>query len=162
MPLVTFNYSHSPSGTETTQLGPVLDDFTQSIQLPREAYNKRWWLRSVSASRSEDGANNSVDRFRWIDIKFPELMSDERVLYSLNGEGSTPEPNKSLRFYVNKYSMDQYKFHPSSLYIDAKPNLNLGTHRLDNLMLSMKISAVSGYDSEKLGLWKYSVILEYE
>jgi hypothetical protein len=162
MPLVTFNYSRSASGDDTTQLGAVLDDFTQSVQLPREAYNKRWWLRSVSATRSEDGDNNSVDRFRWVDIKFPELMSDERVLYSLNGEGSTPEPNKSLRFYVNKYSMDQVRFHPSFLLVDAKPNLNLGTHRLDTLTLSMKISAVSGYDNEKLGLWKYSVILEYE
>lgn len=162
MPLVTFDYCRSVDGTATTQLGPSLDDFTQSVQLPREAYNKRWWLRSVKAMRSEDTSTGSVDRFRWIELKFPELMSEERVLYSLNSEGATPEPEKSLRFYVNRYSMDQVNFHPTYLAISSKPNLYLGTHRLDSLNLTMKITARSGYDSETVGLWKYSIILEYE
>lgn len=162
MPLVTFDYSRSSDGKATSQLGDTLDDFTQSVQLPREAYNKRWWLRSVKATRSEDTANSSVDRFRWIEIKLPELMSDERVLYSLNGEGATPEPTKALRFYVNRFSPDQATFHPSYLSVSVNPNLNLGVHRLDSLMLTLKISARSGYDSQKVGVWKYSVILEYE
>jgi len=161
MPLVQFNYSYgNGEGEYTNYPSPSGSPIIQTVNLPREAYNKRWTLRVVNATSVEQPTKTNL---RWVDVSFPELMSDERVMYSLNSEGSsTPEPDRALRFYVNKFSMDQRAFEPDHLAVTTNPNINMGVHRLDDLRLTMKLTARSGVGVGIVSLYKFTVILEYE
>lgn len=159
MPLVTFSYTYS-EGDSNTYSNTPLEKFTQKVTLPREAYNKRWWIRSVQASAVEEIGTNTF--WRWIDIRFPELMPENHVMYSLNSDAATREPDRALRFYVNRFSMDQRNVEPSHYAITSSPNINLGTHRLDSLQVTLQITARSGIDGSPVPLYKYAIILEYE
>jgi hypothetical protein len=159
MPLVTFSYNYSEGDGNTYSTTPV-DNVVHKVTLPREAHNRRWWLRSVQASSVEPFGTNTF--FRWIDVKFPELMPEDHVMYSLNSEGNTSTPSRGLRFYVNAFSQDQRNEEPSHYAIVSSPNINMGTHRLDSLDLNLHITARSGFDGTVVPLYKYSIILEYE
>ena len=89
------------------------------------------------------------------------------MFYSTNAVGnSTPEPNRNLRFYVNKFQLDSslgVSGVPNLLCTDSRPDLPLGHHILDSQELTMIISAVDGRGADtKHSLTQYNVILEYE
>ena len=165
MPLVVFKIAHNEGypnivGQVNTQ---ALNGYKMTVNLPREAYNRRWWLRSINASVFYDNA--ATQRLRWIEVELPQLMPEEHVLYHLEvaeeDKGAIPEPKKRLRFYPNIGSMDQTQFHPSLNCVSLSPNLNMGTHRLDRLQLDMIIYA-SNVDENDTGLNTFELILEYE
>lgn len=163
MPLVQFNYTYSEGdGNVSDYPSGVGEEITLIANLPRVAYNKKWILRTVNATSVEQTVKTD---FRWVDLYIPELMSEERIMYSLNSEGATPEPNRALRFYVNKHSMDQRAWEECHLAVTSHPNMNLGTHRLDELKLTLKLKAYNGVAGASAGLiplYKATVILEYE
>ena len=162
MPLVQFNYSYGDGDGDAINYplpAGVGEEITLSVNLPREAYNKKWILRVVNATSVEQPIKTN---FRWVEVRIPELMSEQNIMYSLNSEGSTPEPNRGMRFYVNKYSMDQRAFEPHHLSVTSNPNINMGVHRLDDLRLTCIVGAKSGIVPALVPLYKFTVILEYE
>ena len=161
MPLVQFNYSHGDGdGDTSTYPDPDGQEIIQTVNLPREAYNKKWTLRVVNATSVE---NLNRTNLAWVDIVLPELMTEQSTMYSLNSSGTiTPEPSRALRFYVNKYSMDQRAFECSHLSVTSNPNINMGVHRLDDLRLTLRLTPHSGLYPRVVSLYKFTVILEYE
>ena len=137
----------------------VLDNTRFSIDLPREAHNKQWVLRSIKAHRVNTGK-----RLRWLEVGFPQLMEEERTHYQLEvadvDKGSVPLPSKSLRFYPNRSSMDQTQFDNTYEMISLTPHLNFGVHRLDSNTLDVIVKA-SANDGSSVGLTTLEIILEY-
>jgi len=87
-------------------------------------------------------------------------MPEDKTMYLLKSAGSTPEPKRVLRFYPNKYGMDQREFNPMTSCIAISPNLDLGVHRLDQLHLDLFVTAKDKSDVS-IGVTTYEVILEY-
>jgi hypothetical protein len=163
MPLVTFSYQDTESGTNPIpDSSKPLDKFIQKIALPREAYNKRWWIRSVQASCLQGSGVGANKFFRWLEFRVNELMPENHIMYSLNSEGATLEPLRVLRFYVNRTATDGKSVHPNHYAIVSSPNINLGTHRLDSLELTLEITARNGIDKSVVNINRYEIILEYE
>jgi len=164
MPLVQFQFVNGEDlNIDDASQSDILFKFTQKVTLPRRAMNKRWWLRSFNANTFHDNENT----WRWVDINLPELMTENHTFYSLNSEGTaTPPPNRGLRFYVNNIGMEQQRFESEFKSISTSPNLNLGTHRLDSLELTLVISAVFGsptaVNAAAPFVDGYTLILEYE
>ena len=156
MPLVTFKRSANSTQNSTVSLTGPLEDFRQTVNLPRELYNKRWFLRSVNMLYRS--ANSDI--LRYMEIRLPQLMPEDKTMFFLKSEGSTPEPKRSLRFYPNKYGMDQRVAISSTICISVSPNLDLGTHRLDQLHLDLFVTAKDQADVS-IGVTTYEVILEY-
>ena len=164
MPLVIFKLGGNqgyPHNVDTLSL--PLDGKKITINLPREAYNKKWTLRSVNATR----LSTSSTFLRWIEIELPQLMPEDHVRYYLNvfepDVGNVPPPGKRLRFYPNRRQQDQSTFGPRRKAISVSPNLNMGVHRLDRLQLDMILYAtnIQGGGSDA-GLTSFELILEYE
>jgi hypothetical protein len=156
MPLVTFKRSANNSYFSTKGLTEPLDDFRQTVNLPRESYNHQWILRSVNVLYRK-----RTERLRYVEIHFPQLMPEDKMMYSTGSEGVTPLPRNVLRFYPNKRGMEQRLFYNHIMSgIAVSPDLNLGVHRLDQLQLDMFITA-RDTDGNLAGVTTYEVILEY-
>lgn len=161
MPLVVLNvegnigYPHNVDADSVT-----LDAHTFTLNLPREAYNKRWTLRSVKALHVNRGS-----RLRWVEIGIPQLMPEDHVHYHLEVDpfdaDSIPPPPKRLRFYPNRVSCDQTQFDSSYGGVNIAPNINLGVHRLDRSQLEIVVNA-STLDTLPTGLVSFECILEYD
>ena len=155
MPLVSFKRSANNDFISTKVLTDALDDFRQSVNLPREAYNRQWILRSVNVLYLK-----STDRLRYFELTFPQLMPEDKMMYFTKSEGATPLPRHTLRFYPNKRGLDQSQFENLNSMIALSPNLSLGVHRLDQLHLDMLVTAKDD-KGNSVGVVTYEVILEY-
>lgn len=162
MPIVQFNYNQHQGELPPTSILPI-DKKIIRVQLPRHAHNKKWVIVGVRAEYDSGKSADSVP-FRWLEVELPELMQENKILYSLNSEGNTKEPSRNLRFYVNKYQIEDLEGNdPVRKSIVVNPNLNLGVHRLDGLELTCIVTAREGDNtSNTTPLLHYSVILEYE
>jgi hypothetical protein len=155
MPLVTFKRSANNSEYSTKEITDALDDFRQTVNLPRESYNHQWVLRSVNVLYRKQ-----TDLLRYVELRFPQLMPEDKMMYFKKSEGSTPLPRSVLRFYPNKRGMEQTQYNHITSCIAVSPDLNLGVHRLDQLQLDMFITA-KDKNGNSVGVTTYEVILEY-
>ena len=165
MPLVIFKVAGN-SGYPQAQIfdSLPLDGTRFTVNLPREAYNKKWILRSVNALYTNGDADVSGRRLRWIEVSLPQLMEETSTFYHLEkheDDADIPTPPKRLRFYPNRVSFDQVDYDPSHESVVVSPNLNMGTHRLDRLQIDLFVWA-SRVDEVATGLVSFEIILEYQ
>jgi hypothetical protein len=160
MPLVIFNYLQ----TEDNPTDDVLNNFKQTIELPRHALDKRWRLVAVNAVYH----SNTKEDFQSFEFRIPELMSNEKVLYAVNGV-NIEDPEESFRFYVKHHQITaleppaegrEFSAHAN---VSEYPNLDLGLHDKTTGELNLFASAKEGKHNRKhCKLNSYSIILEYE
>lgn len=158
MPLIIFKREAYASYVSSTPLTDALDEFRHRVYLPKSLIKKQWFLKSVNyLERSDTG------RVNWVDIEIPQLMPSEKTRFALKQEGTTPQPNRGLRFYPNRYSMDSYKQsdNPITTACISTPNINLGRHSVEEGYLEMIISAKEVGSQDRVGLTSYELILEY-
>jgi hypothetical protein len=165
MPLVSFVYNHTLEAGLSTPL-PV-DNFVMKVRLPFEARSANWRLKRVVAASWNDFLEGPDRHARWIEVSIPELMTEDRLFYSLNTTGVvTPTPNRAFRFYMNQYqtdSRDDISPISSLVTTSASPNYNLGYHKIDKEEITLIISSINGRDPRvKENLSQFSVILEYD
>ena len=134
------------------------------VNLPMRARAASWKIKSVEISYLK----REPLTVRYAEVNFPELMQGNHVMYSLNSEGNTVEPRRTLRFYFNNYSNDQTEnysinFNTSNhRAITSKPDLDLGYHILDNLELSMEMILRRSNDVQTTSSpYAFNIILEY-
>lgn len=165
MPLIVFKRSaYRTSKTESYET-PALNGFNHTVNLSRVLKDKKWILKSVSVlSRSDRTFTDVTTRMKWFEIRFPQLMPQEETLYARGSEGSTPLPREVLRFYPNKYSMDNEDEtqQSTSVGIVSTPNIHLGNHSVEEGYLSMEVFANEVGTNEPIGVTCYEVILEYQ
>jgi len=160
MPLAILNVSGNTGYPQNdSHDSQPLDNTRFTLDLPREAHNKQWVLRSVKGHRVNTG-----NRLRWLEITFPQLMEEEHVSYNLEvtdeDVGTVSTPSKSLRFYPNRSSMDQTQYDNTYEMISISPNINFGVRRLDRSVLDIIVKA-SANDGSPVGLTTLEIILEY-
>jgi len=161
MPLVQFKYRVSPDFNNENENA---EEINMSIKLPLNARAASWKLKKVEVSYLK----RVPLKVRFSEISFPELMNGNHVMYSLNSEGNTPVPNKTLRFYMNHYNNDQQRNH--SLNENASnlraclsnPDLDLGYHIIDKMELNLNFAMKNtdgGTTTESPNA--FNIILEY-
>jgi len=164
MPLVIFKRSaYQTSKTESYETS-ALEGYNHTVNLPRILKDKKWVLKSVNVlSRGDRVASDVSTRMKWFEIRFPQLMRQEETLYALNSERSTPVPRQVLRFYPNKYSMDNEApgDQSTSVGVVSTPNIHLGNHSVEEGYLSMEVFANEVGTNNPIGVTNYEVILEY-
>lgn len=158
MPLVIFKLTGNdgfpkPMGNQTEDLNGKL----MVANLPREARNKRWWLRSVNMMKT----GQITQRLRWLELELPQLMEEDSTLYFLKSGGETSTPNKRLRFYPNGGSQDERVWENSMASINITPNIYFGMKRVDEMFIEMRVYAKMN-DDTFTGVTTMEVILEYD
>lgn len=170
MPLVIFNYNRNTDGAI-----PDNGEFRFVQELPSWAQDKKWTLRAVNALYYPD--DNNPGDFRFVDIKIPELMNRDSVLYSgvgMGEDGGVPvnPPQEFFRFFCKNYQLSQKSFDtPGELYheypafaaVSEYPDWDLGTHHLEQEHLTFIIKSGFGNvkDSAKT-IESASIILSFE
>lgn len=166
MPLVIFNYDQAVDVVGA----PVLDHFTQELEIPRWGHDRKWKLLAVNAAYM----SNEKEDFRHLEVSFPELMTTKNVVYANTSVDNTETPENAFRFYVNTYpSHYDADNRPSNAVtaledsvqktVSVYPNYDLGTHRLENTKISCVVSAKAGNVlGGAVSLRSYSIILGYE
>lgn len=158
MPLVQFQYRESPDFT----IAPDDEEIKMKIRLPHKARNANWKLKEITASYFRD-VPLSV---RYVELDIPELLTGNHIMYSLNSEGNTKEPSRSLRFYMNRYQNDMIDTFGNNISnlrsVISHPDLDLGYHVIEELELTIHFAMFrSNADADKVSPYTFSVILEY-
>ena len=159
MPLVIFNYQQSEDNPTIVHL----DQYKKTIILPDHALDKRWRLHAVNAVYHD----NAKENFQTFEMKIPQLMNSEKMLYSTKGIGGVGPPEESFRFYVNHHQFSHVegniRWPTVHGYVSEYPNYDLGFHDRSSNEISLIVTPRRGNGKQVLSrLNSYNIILEYE
>lgn len=157
MPLIIFNYLQEHDNPSND----VLNEFRQTIVLPRHSLDKRWRLHAVNAVYHSDDKEN----FQTFEFRIPELMNNEKILYATKGL-DVEAPKDTFRFYAKQHQTQSFggirEYSVHSICCEY-PDLDLGFHDKSSGELNLYTSAkVGNGDRLHCTLNSYSIILEYE
>ena len=170
MPLVIFNYFYNDLLADVNALSGIEKEVThkRTLELPWSATQATWKLVAVNANFINDKTTDWIS----MDVKIPELMTSEHVLYSNVTVGDTEAPKEGFRFYTQLRQLSERKitgllFRETSCYnvISEYPNWNLGETRLEKPSITCEITPHMGNigdDHKAIQLNGVSIILSYE